>query len=533
MSLDVSDGSDVEVLASTSERPPDDRQIEQAAPPEPTGSRGLFFLIGLLAVLGLLAGLPALVVVLGFLFMIFMHELGHYVTAKSAGMQVTEFFLGFGPRLWSFRRGETEYGVKAIPLGAYVKVTGMSNLEPVDPALESRTYRQAPYWRRMSVALAGSAMHFVMAFATLLTLFAFMGYHGLDGAPADSWVVNRVLEDTAAEKMGLELGDRIVGVDGVDLATFGELAGMLTDMGGQDLDVAIVRDGQNQSVSGVLGARYVFEELGFSAIVNGGDESDWYLTPDPGVDTWAQLSTLREEDRILAVNGAEVSTPRDLISALADVAPTSPTLLVARETYEVELNSGSLVRLDPEAVDRRGFLGIGPGSPEPEPLGLVQGFSRASSEFAEVARLSTDGLVNFFSPDGLAAFFGFGPADSASSANGSSGPATVEGGENRVLSPVGAVRLGSSSVDVLGWSFLLSFFVLINIFVGIFNLIPLLPFDGGHALIATYERLRSWGGKRHFADIRNLIPVTYAVVGLMLAVFSMALYLDITDPISF
>ena len=76
------------------------------------------------------------------LLMIFLHELGHFLTAKRAGMKVTEFFLGFGPRIWSFRRGETEYGVKAHPAGAYVRIIGMNNLEEVDPADEARTYRQ-------------------------------------------------------------------------------------------------------------------------------------------------------------------------------------------------------------------------------------------------------------------------------------------------------------------------------------------------------------------------------------------------------
>ena len=93
------------------------------------------------------------------------HEFGHYTTAKAAGIKVTEFFVGFGPRLWSVRRGETEYGVKALPLGGYCRILGMNNLEEVDPADEARTYRQAPLWRRLSVALAGSAMHFLIAAA--------------------------------------------------------------------------------------------------------------------------------------------------------------------------------------------------------------------------------------------------------------------------------------------------------------------------------------------------------------------------------
>ena len=79
-------------------------------------------------------------------------------------MKVTEYFVGFGPRLWSVRRGETEYGVKAIPAGGYVKIPGMTNLEEIDPADEARTYRRQPFHKRILVASAGSFMHFLMAF---------------------------------------------------------------------------------------------------------------------------------------------------------------------------------------------------------------------------------------------------------------------------------------------------------------------------------------------------------------------------------
>ncbi|HMC79527.1 MAG TPA: site-2 protease family protein, partial [Acidimicrobiia bacterium] len=81
--------------------------------------------------------------------MIMLHELGHFVMAKRAGMKVTEFFLGFGPRLWSVRKGETEYGVKAIPAGGYVRIIGMSNVDVVDPEDEDRTYRAKPYRHRL------------------------------------------------------------------------------------------------------------------------------------------------------------------------------------------------------------------------------------------------------------------------------------------------------------------------------------------------------------------------------------------------
>ena len=95
---------------------------------------------------------------------VMLHELGHFATAKWAGMKVTEYFVGFGPRLWSVRRGETEYGVKAIPAGGLREDPGFTNLEEIDPEDEPRTYRQQPFHKRIIVASAGSVMHFLIAF---------------------------------------------------------------------------------------------------------------------------------------------------------------------------------------------------------------------------------------------------------------------------------------------------------------------------------------------------------------------------------
>ena len=102
-----------------------------------------------------------MVVIASIIVIVMMHELGHLLAAKRGGMKVTEYFVGFGPRLWSFRRGETEYGIKALPLGGYVKIPGMTNLEEVDPADECRVYREKPFHARLLVAVAGSAMHFL------------------------------------------------------------------------------------------------------------------------------------------------------------------------------------------------------------------------------------------------------------------------------------------------------------------------------------------------------------------------------------
>ena len=116
-----------------------------------------------------------LLLIVGIILMVMLHEFGHYWTAKRSGMKVTEFFLGFGPRLWSFTRGETEYGVKAIPAGGYVRIIGMTNMEEIDPADEPRTFRQGTPGKRLVVILAGVTVNLVIAFVLFFVVIAGQG----------------------------------------------------------------------------------------------------------------------------------------------------------------------------------------------------------------------------------------------------------------------------------------------------------------------------------------------------------------------
>src|SRR3954451_5461879 len=144
-----------------------------------------------------------LYIFLGFSLLIVLHEGGHYVAAKATGMRVERFFLFFGPTLWSFRRGETEYGVKAIPLGGYVKITGMNPEEEVPPEHEHRAYHRQPVWKRIVVVVAGPAVNIALAFAILLTVFTVFS------AEEATQSVARVIPKSAAAGV-LRPGDRIV-----------------------------------------------------------------------------------------------------------------------------------------------------------------------------------------------------------------------------------------------------------------------------------------------------------------------------------
>ena len=424
-----------------------------------TGAWRLGAIICAIVALGLWAGFSLVIVILALVVMIFFHELGHYLMAKRAGMKVTEFFIGFGPRLWSYRRGETEYGVKAIPAGAYVRIIGMTNLEEVPPQDEMRTYRQKSYPARLSVAVAGSAMHFLMATACIFLLLAVTGVRGgtvldldelerkVEDIEAGPWIVDAISADSAAEAAGIRRGDVVVSIEGEQIDDWEELGEIVRARPGEQVEIVLERDGEQVTVETELGANAAGE----------------------------------------------------------------------------------------------GFLGIGPEFEEdlavervPVPQALVQ----SVEELGLGLKLAGTGLAQIFTGgiDDFAAQVAEGGDDTATQPEPGSGtppPASgsAEENENRFVSIVGATRLGTEMTES-GLDGLLLFLVNINIFVGLFNLVPLLPLDGGHVAVATYERIRSRNGRRYMADVSRLLPLTYAVVMVLVVIGLSSLYLDIVDPIS-
>lgn len=182
----------------------------------------------------------ALAIVLGLVLMVMLHEAGHYFTAKRAGMKVTEFFVGFGPRLWSFRRGETEYGIKAILLGGYVRIIGMSNLEEVDPVDEPRTYRKASFKDRMVVVMAGVTVNVILCAVLFFAVIAGQGRV----ADGPSSTVARVVANSAAAEGGFHRGDKIVQVGGARVDGWEDLKRAIEARGGEPTRFVVVRDGE-------------------------------------------------------------------------------------------------------------------------------------------------------------------------------------------------------------------------------------------------------------------------------------------------
>src|SRR4051794_35418531 len=218
--------------------------------PEPDRRISLYVLIGFIILIGAMGGWSTLFVIAAIIVMIFLHELGHYITAKSAGMKVTEFFIGFGPRIWSFRRGETEYGLKAIPAGAYVRIIGMHNLEEVAPEDEPRTYRQKPFWRRLSVAVAGSAVHFIIAIVLLFTLVSFVGLIRYDKPKLQVGEITQFTSgQSPAQLAGFRLGDKVVSVDGQAVAKWDDIPPYIRTHAGKQLTFVVLRNGQQVTLT--------------------------------------------------------------------------------------------------------------------------------------------------------------------------------------------------------------------------------------------------------------------------------------------
>ena len=441
-----------------------DSTLDAPPPPAAGAPRGelvgvdwrLGLLVASVIALGVLAGRGWLLIIGALVVMIFLHELGHFLTAKWSGMKVTEFFLFFGPKIWSFKRGETEYGIKLIPLGAYVRIIGMSNLDPeVASEDEHRTFRQQSYPKRLLVVSAGSIMHMLQAFVLFVVVFSVMGVPGggglaerLGGPAVDSadWTIGDVVPGSAAAVAGLRRGDDLASIDGHAVATFDDVGALVAPHPGSPVDLVVVRDGQRISLHAALGRN-----------------------PD-----------------------------------------------------------------DPN----RGFLGIGPTYPRLPAVKVnpARGAVESGRLTVEVARETVKGLGAFFS-GGLGSF-------ASDVVHGGSSPSTITGGavssgggsassgpdDNRLLSIYGVARIGAGASRDGMVSFLL-FMAGVNISIGLLNMIPLLPLDGGHVAIATYERLRSVRGRRYMADVSRLLPITYAVVMFMLLLGVSSIYLDIVNPI--
>jgi membrane-associated protease RseP (regulator of RpoE activity) len=201
---------------------------------------------------------------------VMLHETGHFVAAKRFGMKATRYFVGFGPTLWSFQRGETEYGIKAIPAGGFVKIEGMTSLDEVDPADEPRSFRRAPGWQRLIVLAAGAFMHFVIAAVLIFGVALAIGVENVQSSntaqlgtvtpyvPAnETALVNGTTcagdAKSPAAAAGLRVGDQVTSFDGVAVSNWTQLQNeILKVKPGTPVTLTVLRDGQSLTMHTAL-----------------------------------------------------------------------------------------------------------------------------------------------------------------------------------------------------------------------------------------------------------------------------------------
>lgn len=387
--------------------------------------------------------------------MVMIHESGHYSTARLFGMKVEEFFFGFGPRIVSWRRGETEYGVKAIPAGGYVKIAGMNELalvhdaevaerrgRAIDQAADDgRYFKDKPAWQRAIVLAAGSATHFIMGIVILTVMFAVLGVIGnatttLDSVTAS--VQSRTGTAGPAAKAGLRAGDTIVQADGQKITKWDQIVTVISSHAEQPVSLVVDRSGKLVHLT---------------------------VTPE--------------------------TAP----------APTAK---------------------DPNAT--KGFIGVSPRVQElrqPLPQAVWSG----SKETGLLIWDSLQSIGALFSPSGIHHIF----SRIDQTTQNASGKASSSQSDTSAqpIGLVGGARLAGQAVETGQGQPLLQLLAAFIVFLGVLNLMPLPPLDGGHLLVLALEKIRG-----RPVDARKVIPVAAFVLSVMIVLSIAILYLDLAHPIA-
>ncbi|MBL7497046.1 site-2 protease family protein [Frankia sp. CNm7] len=389
----------------------------------------------------MLLGIVAFVAAL--LISVCLHEAGHFFTARHYGMKASRFFVGFGPTLWSRKRGETEYGVKAIPAGGFVKIEGMTPLEEIDPADVPRAFYNKPARARLVVMSAGSIVHFIIAivliYGVLLTLGTPKVSENKIGATSCVATTAECSGSGPAAAAGMRPGDRVISFDGVPITKWQQFTQLVREHGAGQATVVVDRDGERVTLTPTL-----VEVLRDRATGGEGKDPVGAIGVKPGIDS-------------------ERYGPIAAIPRTGDVIWTGVTGMYETLTHRL------------------------------------------------------DDLGNLFSDNRDPAGF---------------------------VSVVGAARIGGDVVAAPDSSWpdrIRDFLVLvaaINLAVGIFNLLPLLPLDGGHIAVLAFEqarhglrRLRGYRGPVQRVDFAKLLPATYATVIVLLGFSLLILSADIVNPI--
>ncbi|MAP40663.1 MAG: RIP metalloprotease RseP [Woeseiaceae bacterium] len=428
----------------------------------------------------LLTSIAAFTFVLGVL--VFVHEMGHYLMARRIGIRVLTFSLGFGPKLLTVRRGDTDYCISAIPLGGYVKMAG-ENPDDVRSGADDE-FLSKTKWERFQVLIMGPTMNIILAFVVMAVVL----YQGADVPAYEEQppIVGYVMEASPAEQSGIRVGDLILSIGGRPVQTWEELFVTVMPRAERELEVVLRRGLQEVTTQVTPEAQTQFQvgDLGVVPIMQ--PQILNVMTGDP-----ADLAGIRPRDVITAVNDEPITRDNPFVETINANADVALMLTVVRggQTLKIEVT--------PALRGNVGLIGV-ELSPfevrtiEPGPLQAIQMSFEKNYAWSGLIFQTLGGLL------------------------------TSETSPKQLVGPLGIAQLSGGAAQI-GLVALFTLMAMISLNLGILNLLPIPVLDGGHIFIMALEGL----SRRDFSvRIKEKIQLAGFVVLLMLMVT--VIYNDLT-----
>jgi regulator of sigma E protease len=390
--------------------------------------------------------------ILAFLFvlgvLIFVHELGHFLMARRIGVRVLTFSLGFGPKLLNFKRGDTEYCISAVPLGGYVKMAGENPEDSRTGAPDE--FLSKGKWQRFQVLIMGPVMNLLLAIVVMTVVF----YQGAQVPLYDqqSVVVGTFADSSAAQKAGVQVGDRIVAIDGKPVDTWEQFSLVIVGKAKREVNLSIVRNGKPVQITVVPDARGKYElgDIGVQPLVHP-------QVAEVNAGQPAAEAGLRKGDVVLGAAGERDVNYDHFINAIRSHESKPLVLTIKRGDTIQEIT------VTPRRIGDVVMMGaqLSPFETKTVDPGPIQAFKLSLDKNWEWSRLIVQTLVGLF---------------------------TRETSVKQLMGPVAIADLSGTAAQA-GWIELFTLMAMISLNLGLLNLMPIPVLDGGHIFILALEGL--------------------------------------------
>jgi regulator of sigma E protease len=411
-----------------------------------------------------------------------LHELGHFIAAKRAGVKVEEFGIGIPPRLFGIKRGETIYSVNAIPIGAFVKAAGEN-----DPTVPRSLAGKGP-WTRLGIYAAGPLVNIFLAFVLLSTFLALP----VSFITSDGLMVHSVAVNSSAEEAGIEPGDIILEVEGQPLHRWGDMQDILSSVAeGAEVSLLLLRDGQEvpKTVKPKFDPELQRRIIGVLLC--------WNMVTQTEEGSPAYEAGIRADDTIVSINEQAVYSDESMSKVLRSVAEGERIDVVLLRGGNV--TAASLINVDYETLPGAELQWVDGTHIEQERLPVWRAVSSGARYIVYMPVLIIEAI-----------------------------PLMIESPDLALVGPIGAGQLTVEVVRSSGFSNILFMAAIISLGLGIFNLFPIPPLDGGGMLVALIEGFRH--GKR--LSTRTVRLAHYVGTALLIAVMVLVTFSDVYRLIS-